>query len=302
MPRPYWKGHVRLSLVTFPVQLHTATASQARVQFHQLDRKSGQRIRYQKVVADRGPIANEDIVKGYEIEPEHYVVVEQDELAALRLESKHTIDLVQFVDTCEIDPLYYEKPYYVVPDGDMAQEAYRVVQQALRDSGKVALGEVVLSGRESLVAIQPSGAGLLLETLRASDEVKKAGSFFADIEAGEIDDDQLQLATELIKRKSAPFDPRRFKDDYEAALRELIEAKVKHHKVRAPDAVQPAGKVVDLMEALKRSLGAEQAGRRKPAAESGKSAEVRKLPSKTTKAKPKGAAGAKPAARQRKAG
>ena len=299
MARPYWKGHVRLSLVTFPVQLHTATANNARVRFHQLDRKTGQRIRYQKVVPEKGPVANDDIVKGYEIEPDQYVVVEPEELDALRLESRHTIDLVQFVDTCEIDPLYYEKPYYLVPDGEMAQEAYRVVQQALRDSGKVALGEVVLGGRESLVAIQPSGAGLLLETLRAADEVRKAKAFFAEIEPGEVDEDQLGLAVELIRRKSAPFDPGRFKDDYEAALRELIEAKVKQRKVRAPKEAPPERRVVDLMEALKRSLGADRKGgtAKQPR---GRTAEVRELPRKPPKDKEAGRGGQ--AARARKAG
>ena len=302
MARPYWKGHIRLSLVTFPVQLHTATASNARVQFHQLDRKSGQRIRYQKIVPDKGPVANDDIVKGYEIEPDHYVIVEPDELDKLRLESRHTIDLVQFVDTCEIDPLYYEKPYYVVPDGEMAQEAYRVVQRALQDSGKVALGEVVLGGRENLVAIQPSGPGLLLETLRAAEEVKKAAGFFAEIEKGELDEDQLGLAMELIRRKAAPFDPKRFKDDYEAALRELIEAKVKHRQVRAPADAAPPGKVVDLMEALKRSLGADKAGKPRPSAARprGQTAEVRELPRKAGKAK-EPARGKQPP-RSRKAG
>ena len=299
MARPYWKGHVRLSLVTFPVQLHTATANNARVRFHQLDRKTGQRIRYQKVVPEKGPVANDDIVKGYEIEPDQYVVVEPEELDALRLESRHTIDLVQFVDTCEIDPLYYEKPYYLVPDGEMAQEAYRVVQQALRDSGKVALGEVVLGGRESLVAIQPSGAGLLLETLRAADEVRKAKAFFAEIEPGEVDEDQLGLAVELIRRKSAPFDPGRFKDDYEAALRELIEAKVKQRKVRAPKDAPPERRVVDLMEALKRSLGADRkGGTAKPPR--GRTAEVRELRRKPAKDKEAGRGGQ--ATRARKAG
>jgi DNA end-binding protein Ku len=300
MPRPYWKGHIRLSLVTFPVQLHTATASGARIRFHQLDRRTGQRIRLQKIVPDQGPVANEDIVKGYEIEADRYVVVEPDELAALRLESKHTIDLVQFVDTCEIDPLYFEKPYYVVPDGDMAQEAYRVVHRALRDTGKVALGEVVLGGRENLVAIQPSGRGLLLETLRASDEVKKASGYFAEIEDGAVDDDQLELARELIRRKSAPFDPTRFKDDYETALRELIEAKLQDRELRAPEGRAPAGQVVDLMDALRRSLGAEKP--RATSAKRGATAEVRALPAKPGKRQPKEPAGGKPAPRRRKAG
>jgi DNA end-binding protein Ku len=299
MPRPYWKGHIRLSLVSFPVQLYTATASNARVQFHQIHRGSGQRVRYQKMVPEIGPVDGDDIVKGYEVEKDRYVIVEPDELAALKLESKHTIDLVQFVDTCEVDPLYYEKPYFVVPDGEVAQEAYRVIHRALGDSRKVALGEVVLGGRESLVAIQPTGRGLLLETLRAADEVKKGSAFFGEIEEGEVDQDQLGLARQLIERKTAPFDPKRFKDDYEAALRELVEAKVARRAVREPGPAAPKGAVVDLMEALKRSLkdekGAAGSAARKKAPSRGP-AEVRQLPRKS-------AAGAKPAQpRQRKAG
>lgn len=297
MPRPYWKGHLRLSLVTFPVTLHGATASNARVRFHQLDRKTGQRVRYEKVVPGRGAVAAEDIVKGFEIEPDRYVVVEPDELERVRLESRHTIDLVQFVDACEIDPLYYEKPYYLVPDGEMAQEAYRVVQRALKESRKVALGEVVLNGRESLVAIQPSGPGLLLETLRAADEVRKAAGYFAEIEAGEVDADQLALAKELVGRKAAPFDPARFKDDYEAALRDLIAAKAKRRKIRDPGPAAPAGKVVDLMDALKRSLGA---GKGRGAG--GRTAEVRELPRKPAKAANRERAHGKPAPRTRRAG
>jgi DNA end-binding protein Ku len=168
-PRAYWKGHIRLSLVSFPVQLHGATASNARIRFHQIHRPSGQRVRYQKVVPELGPVEADEIVKGYEVDKDRYVTVEPEELEALKVESRHTIDLVQFVDACEIDPLYHEKPYFVVPDGEVAEEAFRVIRQALSETRKVALGQVVLAGRESLVAIQPCGRGMLLETLRSAD-------------------------------------------------------------------------------------------------------------------------------------
>jgi DNA end-binding protein Ku len=284
-PRPYWKGHIRLSLVSFPVQLHSATSTGGRVQFHQIHRESGRRVRHQKVVPDVGPIENDDIVKGFEVEKDHYVIVEADELDALKVESKHTIDLVQFVGGHEVDPLYFEKPYFVVPDGEMAQEAYRVIHKALRDSCKMALGQVVLSGREHLVAIRPCGRGMLLETLRSADEVKKGSPYFAEIEEGQVDEDQLGLAAELIKRKTAPFDPRKFTDHYEAALRELIKAKVEDRKVRIEPEAEPAGVVIDLMQALKKSLEGEKAGATAKKPGKGKTAEVRRLPTRKEPAK-----------------
>ena len=300
MPRPYWKGHIRLSLVSFPVQLYTATANDARVQFHQIDRKTGRRVRYQKIVPEVGPVDSGDIVKGYEIEKDRYVIIEADELASLRLESKHTIDLVQFVNAGEIDPLYYEKPYFIVPDGGMAQEAFRVIRDALRETRKVALGEVVLSGRENIVAIQPCGDGMLLETLRSADELRKGATFFAEIDEGEVDPDQLALARELVARKSAPFDPKRFKDDYEAAVRELIEAKVGHREIRDAAPVAPAGRVVDLMDTLKRSLNADPPAARAKGKRT--SAEVHQLPRKPVKTtKAKEPARGQPPSRRRKA-
>ena len=271
------------------------------MQFHQIDRKTGQRVRYQKVVPEVGPVDSDDIVKGYEIEKDRYVVIEADELAALRLESKHTIDLVQFVDACEIDPLYYEKPYFVVPDGDMAQEAFRVIRDALREARKVALGEVVLSGRENIVAIQPCGDGMLLETLRSADELRKGAAFFAEIEDGKVDPDQLALARELVARRTAPFDPKRLKDDYEAAVRELIEARVGHHEIRDATPSAPEARVVDLMDALKRSLKADKPAA--PAKGRRASAEVHELPRKPAKStKAKEPARGQPPSRRRKAG
>jgi DNA end-binding protein Ku len=282
-PRAYWKGHVRLSLVSFPVQLHSATVSGSRISFHQIHRPTGQRVRHQKVVPELGPIENEDIIKGYEVSKNQYVTFEPEELEALRVESSHTIDLVQFVEMHEIDPLYFEKPYFLVPEGKMAQEAFRVIRKALADTRKVALGQVVLSGREHPVAIKPCGKGMLLETLRSADEVKRGAPFFAEIEDGEVDEDQLALARQLIERKSAPFDPERFVDHYEAALRELIEAKAAGQEIQPERPAASGGVVIDLMQALKKSLADDRstgAAKAKPKSEGRaepKSAEVREF-------------------------
>ena len=297
-PRAYWKGHVRLSLVSFPVQLHTATKSGARVQFHQIHRPTGQRVRHQKVVPDVGPIENDEIVKGFQVAKDQYVTVEAEELEALRVESRHTIDLVQFTEASEIDPLYYDKPYFVVPDGPVAQEAYRVIREALKETRKVALGQVVLSGREQPVSIRVCGKGMLLETLRAADEVKRGSPFFAEIETGPVDEDQLAMARELIERKTAPFDPGRFVDHYEAALRELLAAKSGGRSPGIAAPAEPGGVVVDLMQALKRSLVEEQGGGGKKRTR-GETAEVRKLPTgkRAPAGQDKAAAGKRPAAK-----
>jgi DNA end-binding protein Ku len=277
--RAYWKGHVRLSLVSFPVQLFSATATGSRISFHQIHQPSGQRVRYQKTVPGLGPIDKDDIVKGYEVAKDSYITLAEDELNAIRVESKHTIDLVQFVGACEIDPLYYEKPYFLVPDGAVAQEAFRVIRQALKDTGQIALGQAVLSGRESFVALKSCGRGMLLETLRTAEEVKKGAPYFAEIEDGPIDEDQLALARQLIERKTAPFDPAKFVDHYEAALRELIEAKAKGRRItidRGP-AAKGGGQVIDLMAALKKSLSEERPARGP--------AEVRDHPARAARAK-----------------
>lgn len=272
-PRAYWKGHVRLSLVAFPVQLFSATVTASRVSFNQIHGPTGQRVRHQKMVPGVGPIDADDIVKGFEVEKDRYVTFSDEELEAVRVESKHTIDLVQFVDAHEIDPLYYDKPYFLVPDGAVAQEAYQVIRQALRETRKLALGQVVLAGREHPVALKPCGRGLLLETLRAADEVRKGSSYFAEVEDGPVDEDQLALARQLVERKSAAFDPGRFVDHYEAALKELIEAKSAGKRTGA---VRPAGgEVVDLMAALKKSLAEDKVPRGKAG-----SAEVRDHPAR----------------------
>ena len=254
--RPLWTGNLRLALVSVPVRLYPATKTGAQISFHQVHEPSGKRIRYQKVVPGIGPVDTDEIVKGYELTKGSYVLIDPEEIEALRLETKKTLDLVQFVKQGEIDPIWFDRPYYVVADGDLAEEAYGVLRDALRSSGRLGLGQFVMRGREYVAALKPCGNGLLLETLRFADEVRSAAPFFADIDAGASDSELLGLAKELIERKSAPFDPGRFKDTYTNAVRELIEAKAKHKKPVQVEEEEPAGgaQVIDLVEALKRSV------------------------------------------------
>ena len=256
-PRTFWKGYLRLALVTIPVRMMTATRTDGTFHFHQIDRKSKQRIRYQKVVPGKGVVEPEDIVSGYEVEPGNYVLFEGDELNALKLESRHTIELTQFVDHCEIDPLYFDRPYYLLPDGDIAEEGYRVIRDALREAKKVGIGQLTLRGKENLVALQSSGAGLLLETLRYEQEIKDADDVFTDISDGKLRADMVTMAKSLIKEHSHPFDPSQYKNHYTEALRAFVTERLKTGKTVAvgdTDEAPKTGQVVDFMEALKRSL------------------------------------------------
>ena len=272
--RAVWKGQLRLSLVAIPVELHPATKSGARVSFRQIHGPSGKPVRYEKTVAGLGPVKADDILKGYEVEGGDYLLLEPDEIDAIKLETKKTLELVQFVDQSEIPPLYYNKPYYVVPTDDLAEDAYRVIRDALRAEKKTALGQLTMRGREYLCAIRPCGDGLLLETLRYEDEIREAEPLFASIEDGASDKDLLEVATQLIARKSSPFKAEAFRDHYDQALRALIEAKRKNRrtpraKAGEDDDSRPSGgNVVDLMSALKDSLktdGGRKAPAKKPA-------------------------------------
>jgi DNA end-binding protein Ku len=264
-PRPYWKGHIRLSLVSFEVQLYSASRAAREFPLHQIDKKSGERIRYQTIVPGKGPVPRDEIIKGYEYEKDRYVLFEPKELEKLKLESKHTIDLVQFVDAHDIDVLYYDRPYYVAPGGAHSEEAFRVVRDALREARKYALGQIVLAGRERIVALKPCGKGLLLETLRYGEEVRAAESYFEDIEDEPADDEQLALAKQLIKQKSAKFNPEKFKDHYDDAMRQLIKAKLGDKRAqKVIEQKRPTAQVINLMDALKKSLrgeGAEGGGK-----------------------------------------
>ena len=254
-PRPYWKGHIRLSLVSFEVQLYTAARTAREFPLHQLDRKSGERIRYQTIVPGMGPVARDEIVKGYEYEKDRYVLLEPEELEALKLESKHTIDLVQFVDTHDIDVIYFDKPFFVTPGGEMSEEAFRVVRDALRQTRKYALGQVVLGGRERIAALKPCGRGMVLETLRYGEEVRDADGYFGEIAEKPAAEEQLDLAKQLIGQKSGKFDPDKFKDHYDQAMRELIQSKLGDKRAKkATEDKRPTAQVINLMDALKKSL------------------------------------------------
>jgi len=289
--RAYWSGQIRLALVSIPVEIFTATKAGAAIRFNQVHKPSGKRIAYEKVVPGIGPVTRDDIIKGYEVEKGQYVLLEEREIEAVKIESRRTLELVQFVESDEIDPLYFEKPYYVAPKDDLAEEAFVVLREALRRARKVALGQLSVRGTEKLVAIKPCGKGLLLETLRYADEVRAGRSFFADIDDTAPDPELLDLATTLIDKRTAPFDAAEFENRYVEALKALIakKAKSKTGKAIIEDAGETqhgAGNVVDLMAALKKSVGSEGSN--------GKKAPARKAPAK--KATP---AKKPPAARKR---
>ena len=284
--RPMWKGQLRLSLVSINVEMFTAHKSGATTAFNQIHKPSGKRIHYQKVVDGIGPVEAEDIKKGYQYEKGEYVLLEDEELDAVKLETKKTLDLVQFVDEGEIPPLYFDSPYFVAPADELAEDAFRVVRDAMRKSKKVGLGQLALRGKEYLVAIKPCGKGMLLETLHYDEEIKKSDSFFSDIPAKSADDDLLAVATALIEKKTDKFDPKIFKDHYQAALRELIQRKLKAkgRKIEVPNEkpAKQTSNVIDLMAALKKSL---DSGARTPARKAGAKATAKKAPAKKAAAK-----------------
>ena len=253
-----WKGQLRLSLVSINVEMFTAHKSSGVTTFNQIHEPTGKRIHYQKVVDGVGPVSPDEIKKGYEYEKGEYVLLEDDELDAVKLETKKTLDLVQFVDDGEIPPLYYDAAYYIAPADELAEDAFRVVRDAMRKAKKVGLGQLALRGKEYLVAIRPCGKGMLLETLHYEDEIKKSDSFFSEIPAKSADEDLLAVATALIDKKTDRFDPKIFKDHYQAALRELIarKLKAKGRKIEVAEEKprKETGNVIDLMAALKKSL------------------------------------------------
>ena len=282
--RAYWQGQIRLALVSIPVEVYAATKSGASISFRQIHEPSGKPINYEKVVQGIGPVDRDDIVKGYEISKGNYVLLEDEEIEAVKIESRKTLELVQFVDADDIDVFYFEKPYYVVPQDELAEEAFVVLREALRQKKKVALGQLSVRGREQLVSLKPCGKGIVLETLRYEDEVRRAQTYFKDIPDSKPDKEMLDLAGALIDKKSAPFDAGEFRDRYIDAIRKLIDkkAKAKGKKV-LEDVEEPApsdgSNVIDLMAALKKSV---KDG--KPAKKaSGKKAPAKK--STTTKAR-----------------
>jgi DNA end-binding protein Ku len=293
--RPIWKGHIRLSLVSIPVELYTATKTTEKIAFRQIHEPTGKPIHYQKVVAGVGPVDTDEILKGFEYEKGHYVLLTEEDIEAVKLETKKTFDLTQFVGACDIEPIYFDKPYFVVPQDELSEDAFRVVRDALRDSGKIGLGQLAMRGKEYLAALKPCGRGMLLETLHYEEEIRKADPYFSDISREKADPELLAVAQQLIERKTAPFDAASFKDHYTQALRALINQRLKGKapKVETEEEERPSGgNVIDLMAALKQSL--EGSGRK-----TGGSATARK-PAARIKGRTAKAASAKRAAPARK--
>jgi DNA end-binding protein Ku len=255
MPRASWNGFLRLSLVTCPVYLVPATTEAKRVRFNQLNAETGNRVAQQLVDSKTGDLVDRDqIVKGYEYERGRYVTITDDELKDLQIESSKIIDLDRFVERDEVDPIYLDTPYYVHPDGEIAAETFRVIGEAMAKTNKVGLGHVTLSSRERLVLVEPRDGGLVMSTVRSADEVRPPE--FGAKPKGEADLDMVAIAETIIERRAAKFDPETFRDRYQDALRELVEAKTKGLE-RAPREIAEPPKVINLMDALKRSLAQE---------------------------------------------
>jgi DNA end-binding protein Ku len=261
--RPTWQGHLKLSLVTCPVALYSATSAGGDVHFHLINPKTNNRIRLITTDPETGPIDRKDLVKGYEVSKGEYILLTDEEIKSVRLDSTKTIEIEHFVPGNEIDRIYWENPYYLAPDGKLAQEAFGVIRTAMEKSGQIALGRIVLSTRERILALEPRGRGILAYTIRSDDEVRKSDDIFESISATPADPAMISIAERIIEQQEGPFDPSQFVDRYEAALKTLIEDKKKGHK---PAQIAPPEdtNVVDLMSALRASLAAK--GDAKPAA------------------------------------
>jgi DNA end-binding protein Ku len=310
MARPYWSGQIQISLVSFGVKLFVATEAKSEIHFHQIDRKSGERVKHQKVLSsaiERNPdeaadqaevVEKSQIVKGYEYSKGQYITIEPEELAHLRVPSKHTMEVTQFVDEADLPPEFFEKPYFAVPESDAQTEAFLTVRKALIDTKKIALSKIAFAGREHVVAIAPAGTdahgGLMVYTMRYAAELRDPADYFRDVKQLKISSDSLDLAKELIKRKAAKFDPTQFVDGYEVAVKELVEAKLQHAPIPKDEAPAPArGKVINLMDALRKSVAAKST-EEAPTKPSTKKTETKKGP---TLVKSTAKTSAKPAAK-----
>ena len=303
-PRAYWKGYLKLSLVSCPIALFPATSEREKISFHQINKKTGNRIKYRKVDAESGDdVDTEDVIKGYEVGKGEYLELGPEELEAIAIESKRVIDIDEFVPKKEIDELYLNNPYYIVPDGEVGAQAFAVIREAIKQEGMVAIGKVVFTSREHVIALEPRGKGMMGVTLRYPYEVRKEEDYFDDISDEKVPKDMLELATHIVETKAGHFNPEKFDDRYEDALKELLKKKQSGQKIERPTEQAPA-KVINLMDALRRSVQAERGAA--PSKKGKKMVEGQKemlLPiegkraSRETAKKP-----AKSGARQRKAG
>ncbi|HTZ71822.1 MAG TPA: Ku protein [Acetobacteraceae bacterium] len=276
--RPSWQGHLKLSLVTCPVALYTATDAGGDVHFHLINPKTNNRIRMITTDPDTGPVDRTELVKGYEVAKGEYILLNDDDIKSVKLESTKTIDIERFVAEDEIDRIYWDTPYYLAPDGKMAQEAFAVIRTAMEKSGQIALGRIVMSTRERILALEPRGKGILAYTIRADAEVRKPDEIFDAITDSAADPAMISIAEKIIEQREGKFDPSQFVDRYEEALKGLIAAKKKGHKPAR--VAEPADtNVIDLMAALRASLtGKHKAGAAKTSskATSGKSSPAKR--------------------------
>jgi DNA end-binding protein Ku len=255
-PRAYWKGYLKLSLVSCPIALFPATSEREKISFHQLNKKTGHRVKYRKVDAESGDeVDSADIIKGYEVGKGDYIELDPEELEAVAIESKRTIDIDEFVPKDEIDELYLNNPYYIAPDGEVGQQAFAVIREAIRKEGMVAIGKVVFTSREHIIALEARGKGLLGVTLRYPYEVRSEADYFDDIPDEKIPKDMLDLGSHIVKTKAGHFEPSKFEDQYEDALKELLKKKQEGKPIERPEQPKPTN-VVNLMDALRRSVEA----------------------------------------------
>jgi DNA end-binding protein Ku len=263
-PRANWKGFLRLSLVNCPVALYPATSESEKVSFNQLNRKTGHRIKYVKVDADTGEeVANDDIVKGYKVDTDTFIEVTKEELENVALESTRTIEIDEFVDRSEIDPRFLIRPYYLCPDGKVGHDAFAVIRETIREMEKIAIGRVMLTNREHIIALEPFDKGLMGTLLRYPYEVRDPAEYFDDIQDVKVTKDMLDLAKHIVNQKAGHFEPDKFEDQYETALIDLINQKRAGKPIAAKE--RPRGEnVVDLMDALRKSIGGRGAVRQEP--------------------------------------
>jgi len=256
MPRAYWKGYLRLSLVTCPIELFPATSEAEKTHFHQIDTRTGHRLRQQMVDEETGRVVDaEHKGRGYELTKGQYVAIEEKELKAIEIESTRTVEITGFVPKAEIDNRYLDRPYYVAPTGKVGADAFAVIRDAMKDKERVALAKIVMAHREHVIALEPLGKGLLGTTLRFDYEVRDEKDYFAAIPSVRVDKEMVDLAAHILAGKETTFDPRKFKDEYEAALKKLVARKAKGHGIEEPKRAEPPSNVVNLMDALRQSLG-----------------------------------------------
>jgi DNA end-binding protein Ku len=263
MPRPYWKGTLKLSLVMCPVALYPATSTVERTRFHMINSETGNRLKQQMVDSETGDVVEgEQKGRGYEVSKGEYVPIEKDELDAVQLESNHTIDIDNFVPRDEIDRRYLDHPYYIVPDGKTGVDAFAVIRDAMKDQDRVALARVVLANRERIVAIEPFGKGFVATTLRYASEVRDEEDYFDKIKTPKISKDMIDLAVHILETKASHFNPEKFKDKYESALKTLVKRKASGKTIKAPEEPEKPDNVINLMDALKQSLKGKAASSR----------------------------------------